>query len=253
MAGGFLKSHRKMLDNPLFQGRVDWLGAWVWLFHKARWRSSKYNLGGKIITLERGQLVVSLAQLERAWGMSKKQIRLVLARLEIDTMIVTAKGTAGTVITICNYEEYQGETESEGTLEGTVEDTRRAHEGHTTERREEGKKKKEKKDSPKKGSRLSEDWTLPRPWGEWAVQQQLSEKEVRDQAARFHDYWIGVPGQKGVKLDWQATWRNWIRSAAARGTGYVNGGAPPRQQTASDSIRAELRAQDEAKAAGVGR
>ncbi len=118
------------------------------------------------------------------------------------------------------------------------------------------KRKREGKPSPKKGSRLSEDWTLPKLWGEWAVQQQLSEKEVRDQAARFRDYWIGVPGQKGVKLDWQATWRNWIRSAIARGTGYVNGGARSRQPTASDSIMAELRAQDdaaEAKAAGVGR
>jgi uncharacterized protein YdaU (DUF1376 family) len=28
----------------------------------------------------------------------------------------------------------------------------------------------------------------------------------------FRDYWVSVPGQKGVKLDWTATWRNWIRN-----------------------------------------
>ena len=27
----------------------------------------------------------------------------------------------------------------------------------------------------------------------------------------FVDYWRGVPGTKGVKLDWPATWRNWLR------------------------------------------
>ena len=29
----------------------------------------------------------------------------------------------------------------------------------------------------------------------------------------FGDYWRAQPGQKGVKLDWDATWRNWMRKA----------------------------------------
>ena len=32
---------------------------------------------------------------------------------------------------------------------------------------------------------------------------------------KFKDYWIAQPGQKGVKLDWDATWRNWVRSTTA--------------------------------------
>ena len=31
-------------------------------------------------------------------------------------------------------------------------------------------------------------------------------------AAKFRDYWLGVPGQRGCKLDWPATWRNFVRS-----------------------------------------
>ena len=31
---------------------------------------------------------------------------------------------------------------------------------------------------------------------------------------RFMDYWRAQPGQRGVKLDWVATWRNWMRKAA---------------------------------------
>lgn len=30
-------------------------------------------------------------------------------------------------------------------------------------------------------------------------------------AAVFRDYWLGVPGSRGSKLDWDATWRNWVR------------------------------------------
>lgn len=31
---------------------------------------------------------------------------------------------------------------------------------------------------------------------------------------KFLDYWRAQPGQRGVKLDWIATWRNWMRKAA---------------------------------------
>jgi hypothetical protein len=28
---------------------------------------------------------------------------------------------------------------------------------------------------------------------------------------RFCDYWRAIPGARGRKLDWPATWRNWLR------------------------------------------
>ena len=28
----------------------------------------------------------------------------------------------------------------------------------------------------------------------------------------FKDYWVSVAGAKGIKADWFATWRNWIRN-----------------------------------------
>ena len=65
----------------------------------------------------------------------------------------------------------------------------------------------------KRASRLDDDWFLPQDWGEWAMSQGMAEKVVRDQADRFKDYWVSQSGSKGVKLDWQATWRNWVRRA----------------------------------------
>jgi uncharacterized protein YdaU (DUF1376 family) len=82
---------------------------------------------------------------------------------------------------------------------------------------------KEKEDtkvsSKKKGSRLSLDWVLPSDWCEWALSEGLTIAQVRDQAERFRDYWTAKPGQSAVKLDWKATWRNWIRNAKQRGFG----------------------------------
>lgn len=48
-------------------------------------------------------------------------------------------------------------------------------------------------------------------------------------AAKFRDYWLGVPGAKGRKLDWPATWRNFVRSEFSR--------APPARASPSRSDR----------------
>lgn len=69
--------------------------------------------------------------------------------------------------------------------------------------------------SKMRGSRLAEEWHLPQSWGEWSVEAGLSDADTRIEADKFRDYWRGVPGAKGVKLDWLATWRNWVRKAIA--------------------------------------
>ncbi len=74
--------------------------------------------------------------------------------------------------------------------------------------------KREAKASPKKkASRLSEDWVLPMDWGEWAVSQGWAETTVRTEAEKFRDFWVSKPGKDGTKLDWKATWRNWMRNS----------------------------------------
>ncbi len=68
-----------------------------------------------------------------------------------------------------------------------------------------------------KGTRLSKDWQLPRPWGNWALLELgLDADLIRREAGAFRDFWISKPGAGGTKLDWEATWRNWMRKAADR-------------------------------------
>ena len=63
----------------------------------------------------------------------------------------------------------------------------------------------------KRAARLPKDWQLPDEWAIWAKQERpdLNPEAIAD---RFRDYWIGVPGSKGCKLDWAATWRNFVRN-----------------------------------------
>jgi uncharacterized protein YdaU (DUF1376 family) len=66
----------------------------------------------------------------------------------------------------------------------------------------------------KRGSRLPSEWFVPKEMAEWATKER-PDIDVYYVAMQFKDYWISQPGQKGVKLDWDATWRNWIRNTKA--------------------------------------
>lgn len=80
----------------------------------------------------------------------------------------------------------------------------------------------------KRGNRLPDDWFLPKEWGEWAVDEGYEYDQIKVEADKFKDYWHSVAGAKGVKLDWQATWRNWMRNSSQQkggrnGNGNYNG------------------------------
>ena len=73
--------------------------------------------------------------------------------------------------------------------------------------------KREKKEQ-QRGTRLPAGLVLSDDWKDFCEQERkdLSPQKV---FAEFRDYWIAQPGQKGVKLDWDATWRNWVRRQTA--------------------------------------
>jgi len=86
---------------------------------------------------------------------------------------------------------------------------------------------------------------LPDDWRAWAIENRsdLDPDAVFD---HFRDHWIAQAGQRGVKADWFATWRNWIRKERSNGfngnggrgqTGRGNAGA-----TRFDAVLAGARA-----------
>ena len=79
----------------------------------------------------------------------------------------------------------------------------------STETETETETKKEKKAL---GKRLANDFSFPLEWEQFCQQTrpELNPVKTFDQ---FKDYWVSQP--KGTKLDWFATWRNWVRSTNA--------------------------------------
>lgn len=61
----------------------------------------------------------------------------------------------------------------------------------------------------RRGSRLPADW-VPSPDTLAALSAEGC-TNAKDALPSFRDYWNAVPGAKGVKLDWEGTYRNWCR------------------------------------------
>ncbi len=98
--------------------------------------------------------------------------------------------------------------------------------------------------SPKKGTRLSADW-MPSEADQSFALKTMTLEGFRHEADQFRDYWIAKPGAAGVKLDWPATWRTWVRRAGkgspvAQGKNARSGG---RGDTSFADVRARRRAE----------
>jgi len=313
--------------------------AWLFLVFQARWKSGEVNNRGKVMTLERGELLGARAWLAKTWNWSENTVKWFLDKLENEAMIKrnpgheeppinrqlttnnnhqlnhqpTTKRTARfvNVLSICNYDIYQvaiaefcegrgrlatgaitnqttnyqpeekgcqpPESNKENKYNITTVENHNlglpslksaGHEGVFW--KEDGKldaangtraalekllgnaatldevlvdiapslpdkatgqelavivtgavvdhARKLEKDKAKRGSRLPKDWKLRRELGQWAVETLGLEPDfIRSEAGKFKDYWIAKPGKDGCKLDWDATWRVWIRKAAERG------------------------------------
>lgn len=65
-----------------------------------------------------------------------------------------------------------------------------------------------------RATRIPDDWTLTGERLEAARREGLTTEIAEREALKFADYWKAKGGANARKVDWEATWRNWIRRAA---------------------------------------
>lgn len=111
---GYIKLYRKMKDWEWFDD-PNVLVVWIHLLLEANWEDGNWR--GQ--TIPRGSLYTSLPRLASESGLSLKQVRLALEKLEKGSQIVRERADKGQVITICKYEDYQASEEEEGQTNGT--------------------------------------------------------------------------------------------------------------------------------------
>jgi hypothetical protein len=125
--------------------------------------------------------------------------------------------------------------------------------GEEERRTSEKENKKEKVGGSARGTRLSSEAQLPTADRQFAVAAGLSDVQTDRIWAEFVDYWISVPGQRGTKLNWSATWRNRVRAVAPK-IGAKNASPKPKSEwsTALDKLGEFARSGDEGSRGGSG-
>lgn len=69
------------------------------------------------------------------------------------------------------------------------------------------------------GTRLPDDFLPDGTCQTLAETLMLSTAESQQAFDNFRDYWKSLPGSKSKKLDWQATFRNWLRNSKGKSNG----------------------------------
>jgi hypothetical protein len=64
----------------------------------------------------------------------------------------------------------------------------------------------------KRGTRLDPDWRPTQSTVD-TIKAECPGVDLGAEHRKFVDYWIAKAGSSGSKLDWDATWRNWMRNA----------------------------------------
>ena len=93
----------------------------------------------------------------------------------------------------------------------------------------------------KLGTRLPDDFRPTPEMVEW-FREHCPHVDGRTEHAKFCDYWAAKPGKDGRKLDWVATWRNWMRTAEERYQPRPPGRPSQPESTTNDRVQQALEA-----------
>ena len=125
MAKGWIKLHRKLIESPAFDN-PKLLKIWVWCLCKASHTECEKLVGRQIVKLEPGQFVFGRLKAAESLNMNDRTVYDYIKTLEKLGMIYINSNNKFSVITVVNWELYQGneiENQQQSTIKSTIEST----------------------------------------------------------------------------------------------------------------------------------
>jgi hypothetical protein len=212
LAGDWIKMRGNLWDDPRVssvcdrtgQSEATVIGAFYWLWATADQHTEDGILPG-----------LTLRSIDRKTGVTG----FAEALCEIGWLTDSPEG-----VRIARFEEHNGSSAKRRVMEAQRKansrnvsasdaDNERTEPGQIPPNcgaREEKSREEKKEKAEPRATRLAPDWSLPQDLRDFC----LSERPDLDPdftAQQFADYWKARPGKDGRKLDWAATWRNWVR------------------------------------------
>jgi hypothetical protein len=159
-----------------------------------------------------GRCDPSHERLAKDCGMSKESVKRAISQLAVDGIVSIVHRTESGV---CLPNQYVLNIRGVGSDRPDGGVTQTLGVGSDRPTNQEDKPLKETKEVAR-GTRLPSDW-IPGIGEVSFCRSRRPDLKVEEVAESFRDYWIAQPGQKGVKKDWAATWRTWVRNQRITG------------------------------------
>ena len=104
---GYIKLHRKILDNPITCKDSDYFSVWIYLLLNATHKNITAIFRSEKITLLPGQLITGRIAIANKLKISESKVRRILKDLENDQQISRQTSNKNSLVTILNWQQYQ--------------------------------------------------------------------------------------------------------------------------------------------------
>lgn len=106
----YYRMHRGWMDNPVLATDDPYTKreAWEWMISSARFEDGVEWVSGGYVAVERSQLCKAFRYMAKAWKWEESRVRRFCKSLEKAKMIECGTAAGQSLITICNYDLYQG-------------------------------------------------------------------------------------------------------------------------------------------------
>jgi len=104
---GYIKLHRKMLENPIICKDGDTIAIWIYLLMNATYKPYDVLFKGKRTTLQPGQLLTGRNSIATKLAISSSKVERTLKLFENEQQIEQQTSTQNRLISILNWNKYQ--------------------------------------------------------------------------------------------------------------------------------------------------
>lgn len=104
---GWIKIHRKILENPIICKDSDYLAVWIYLLLNATHKEIPALFKGKKIILQKGQLITGRKSMSNQLKISESKIYRIINDFKSEQQIEQQTSNQNSLISILNWDKYQ--------------------------------------------------------------------------------------------------------------------------------------------------
>ena len=198
MTNGWIKLHRKIFDNPIWQNEKA-LKIWIWCLLKANHKQNHILFSRQQIPIKKGQFIFGRKKASQELRIPETTIYFWINYLKVNSYIDIKSTNKYSIITILNWNEYQ-------TIDSKV-DNKRTTDGQQMDTNKNVKNDKNEKNNIYTPQNLSKQFFNKEKYfntllDEFSKALKVQREKLEEEFNHFILYWT-EPNRSGSKVRWE--------------------------------------------------